>query len=584
MRLLKLSNKKLLNLLLFVLLIPNSSYTNEPIDIWDLENVKNKNKIEKENESIEENINKLSNIKKDSSNLVLVEEEEKFISNELNLVGLYDPADNDLNLNMWELSDGEKIIKLVEKIHKIKLSDDAKNIYKKLILTNAFPPENNIDISEFINLKIKWLIENDDLNLIKDFIIKNDKGEFNSKLAKHYLDKNLSLGKIEKSCELFSIMKTIPNTEYILKYKIYCLIHADQMEVAQLQYDLLKESGFKDDFFDKSFNYLMGYISDPEIKISEESLLNFHLSYLSIKGFSFEPNKNTKKIIWRYLSSNNLLTKVNDIDLEDRDKIKSFEKATNEGSYKETDLLDLYTRFQFNIYQIISAIDAYKLLPNYEARALLYQAFLVSKDADTQIKLLELLKKEFDDDNLNNAFDKELVNLVQTIDEDKISPQYSEFYELQLAKSGSEKLKIIYNNKILHQSKLINYFNGEISKEKTEKDLDKMLKKLKKNKKYYFSIKDNILIESLVYDGIKISEKYENMLELDKSNIPTDIEVMINDGEIAMILLRLVEIIGEDNLKDLGTETLYFIISTLNKLNIDKIRNDIILQVIPVKV
>ena len=44
---------------------------------------------------------------------------------------------------------------------------------------------------------------------------------------------------------------------------------------------------------------------------------------------------------------------------------------------------------------------------------------------------------------------------------------------------------------------------------------------------------------------------------------------MINDGEIAMILLRLVEIIGEDNLKDLGTETLYFIVSTLNKLNID---------------
>ena len=51
-----------------------------------------------------------------------------------------------------------------------------------------------------------------------------------------------------------------------------------------------------------------------------------------------------------------------------------------------------------------------------------------------------------------------------------------------------------------------------------------------------------------------------------------------------MILLRLIEIIGEDNLNDLGTETLYFIISTLNKLNIDKIRNDIILQVIPVKV
>ena len=584
MKLLKLSNKKLLILLLFVLLIPNSSYTNEPIDIWDLENLKNKNKIEKENESIEENINKLSNIKKDSSNLVLVEEEEKFISNELNLVGLYDPADNDLNLNMWELSDGEKIIKLIEKIQKIKLSNDAKNIYKKIILTNAFPPENNINVEEFTNLKIKWLINNNDLDLIKEFIIKNDEQTYNNELIKYYLDKNLSLGKIDNICEVFSLIKILPESDYISKYKIYCLIHKDQKEVAQLQYDLIKESGFKDIFFDKSFNYLMGYTSDTEILLSEESLLNFHLSYLTMKDFLYEPNENTKKIIWQYLSSNNLLTNANDIDLEDREKIKSFEKATNEGSYNEADLLDLYTRFQFNIHQIITVFDAYKLLPNYESRALLYQAFLVSKDPDTQIKLLELLKREFDDDKLYKAFDKELIRLIQTIDEEKISSENSEFYELQLSKIGNEKLKIKYNNKILHQSKLINYFSGNISKEKIEKELEKMLKKIKKNKKYYFSTKDNIIIESLISDGIKISEKYESILELNKSNIPTDIEVMINDGEIAMILLRLVEIIGEDNLKDLGTETLYFIVSTLNKLNIDKIRNDIILQVIPVKV
>ena len=81
----------------------------------------------------------------------------------------------------------------------------------------------------------------------------------------------------------------------------------------------------------------------------------------------------------------------------------------------------------------------------------------------------------------------------------------------------------------------------------------------------------------------QISEKNKEYFELDSANIPTDIQVMINDGEIAMILLRLVEIIGEDNLKDLGTESLYFIISTLNKLGIDKIRNDMILKTIPLK-
>tara|TARA_B100000401_G_scaffold33610_1_gene20133 strand:+ start:2684 stop:4438 length:1755 start_codon:yes stop_codon:yes gene_type:complete len=584
MKISKLLNKKFFFLFSFLILISNNLNSNEPVDIWDLENIKKESTVETITDIQSTNIEMNSITNLDNSNLIGIEQDEKIESNQIKLVGLYDPAENDLNLNMWELSDGEKIINLSQKIQKVKLSDDAKNIYKKLILTNAFPPKTNISIDEFVDLKIKWLIKNDDLNLIKEFIIKNDQQTFNTEIIKHYLDKNLSLGKIDNACELFSFTKTLPVDKYVLKYKIYCLIHKDKKEIAQLQYDLIKETGYQDKFFDKGFNFLMGYTKNPEIKISEKNLLEFHLSHLITKNFIYEPNENTKKIIWQYLSSNNLLTNANDIDLNDREKIKSFEKATNDGSYKEADLLDLYTRFQFNIYQIISVFDAYKLLPNYEARALLYQAFLVSKDSDTQIRLLELLKKEFDNDNLSKAFDKELIKLILTIDEDQISSEFYEFYEIQLSKKQDEKLKIKYNNKILHQSKLINYFNGEASKEKVERDLDKMFKKIKKNKKYYFSTKDNILIESLISDGIKISEKYESMLELDKSNIPTDIEVMINDGEIAMILLRLVEIIGEDNLKDLGTETLYFIISTLNKLNIDKIRNDIILQVIPVKV
>ncbi len=583
MRVLKLLNKKSFYLFIFYIFLSSKLNSNEPIDIWDLDNIKQE-KVEIESNTLNDNKEPLPNINYSNTNLVNIEQEDKIDSNQLKLVGLYDPAENDLNLNMWELSDGEKIIKIVKKIQSIKLSNDAKNIYKKLILTNAFPPETNIDLDEFIGLKINWLIKNNDLELIKEFILKNDQGEFNNKLLEHYLDRNLSLGKIDKSCEIFSQIKIVPEDKYISKYKIYCLLYQDKKEVAQLQYDLLKEAGFNDVFFNKSFNYLSGYQSNPEIDLSEENLLDFHLSYLCLKDFSYEPNENTKKIIWQYLSSNNLLTQANDIDLEDREKIKSFEKATNEGSYKETDLLDLYTRFQFNIYQIISVFDAYKLLPNYEARALLYQAFLVSKEPDTQIRLLEILKKEFDSDNLNNAFNNELIRLIKSIDGEKISSKYSEFYQFQLSRIENEKQNIKFNNKILHQSKLINYFNGEVSKEKIEKDLDKMLKKIKKNKKYYFSTKDNILIESLISDGVKVSEKYKNILELNKSNIPTDIEVMINDGEIAMILLRLVEIIGEDDLKDLGTETLYFIIATLNKLNIDKIRNDIILQVIPIKV
>ncbi len=583
MKILKLLSRNIFIFLFSYFLIISTSFANETVDIWNLENNKKNNEIIKKKEDLNKNNNQTSINNLNSTNLISVEQDEKFNQDENNLVGLYDPDENDLTIDMWEKSDGDKITQIVEKIHKLNLSYDAKSIYNKLILTNSFPPNRNINTQDFINLKINWLIKNNDLELIKEFLVKNDYENYNLSLIKYYLNQNLSLAKIEKSCELFSFIKNLPKDNYITKFQIYCLINENKKEIAQLQYDLLKESGYEDEFFDNIFNFLIGYSENIEVDISEKSLLEFHLTYLANENFSFEPNKKTKKIIWQYLSSNNLLTKANDVDLDDREKIRSFENATNNGSYKESDLLDLYTRFQFNIYQLVSVFDAYKLLPSYEARALLYQAFLVSKEPQNQMLLLELLKKEFDDDNLNNAFDKELIKLIGNINKDDLTNQALDFYNIQIARVKDENQKIKYNNKILHQSRLINYFDGKISKDKVEKDLNKRFKKLKKNKKYYFSTKDNIVIEALISDGIEIPEKYESILDLDKSNIPTDIEVMINDGETAMILLRLVEIIGEDDLKNLGTETLYFIISTLNKLNIDKIRNDIILQVIPVK-
>ena len=77
----------------------------------------------------------------------------------------------------------------------------------------------------FIDLKIKWLIKNDDLNLIKEFITKNNQEISNNILVKYYLDKNLSLGKIDNACELFSEINIVSDENYIIKYKIYCLIH-----------------------------------------------------------------------------------------------------------------------------------------------------------------------------------------------------------------------------------------------------------------------------------------------------------------------------------------------------------------------
>jgi len=59
---------------------------------------------------------------------------------------------------------------------------------------------------------------------------------------------------------------------------------------------------------------------------------------------------------------------------------------------------------------------------------------------------------------------------------------------------------------------------------------------------------------------------------------------MINNNELASTILRIIEVIGQDELSTLDEDTLFFIIIALNQLNIDSIRNKILLKVLPLKV
>jgi hypothetical protein len=153
-----------------------------------------------------------------------------------------------------------------------------------------------------------------------------------------------------------------------------------------------------------------------------------------------------------------------------------------------------------------------------------------------------------------------------------------------LKKQNLKEKNIKINNKIIHQSKLLKYFEDNYDLKKANDDLNKLLKSIKKNKDYEVSIKDLILLESLISDGLEISKKYKNMFKFDQSNIPTDIQMLLNNNELGMVLLRMVEIIGEDKLANLDSDTLYFMTSILNELNLDSIRNNLLLEVLPLKI
>ena len=186
------------------------------------------------------------------------------------------------------------------------------------------------------------------------------------------------------------------------------MINAGRIDEAQLIFDLKKELGFKDEYFEKKLNYLFNFTDEPELNISEASILDFHLAHRTNPNFIFEPKKNTDPLIWKYLSTSNLLYKVEDIDIINLNKISLIEQATHDKNYSEKDLFSLYKRFQFNVNQLLNVSEAYKSLLNVEARALVYQRVLLESDTKNKLELLKLLKDLFIKDNFSNAFDEEL--------------------------------------------------------------------------------------------------------------------------------------------------------------------------------
>ena len=590
MKILKLLSKFYFIFVFSFFFITNLEAEDKPIDIWNIDKtqVEDNNSQLPSNFEIEENENSQNKINifsmQSEKELNTIELENTLNFKNLKIIGLYDPEDYGLDINMWINSNGDQLKNIFSKIEKIQLSKDAQEIMNISMLTNAYHPNINISEEEFLKYKSNWLIKNSNLDLIEEYLIKNQVLGVHSNLTKYFVDQHLSQSNLDKACKIF--MKNIESIddEYLSKFNIYCLIYLGKEEEAQLLLDLKKELGFKDKYFEKKINFLLGFEKKIDDSISQKTVLDFHLAYKTNPNFNFEPNESTKKIIWKYLSSFNLLYNIEEIEVTELDKISTIEKATHNKNYLEEDLFRIYKRFQFNINQLLNAKESYKNLSNIESRALLYQKILLESDKIEQLKFLQILKDQFKKDKIDFAFDVELKKFLKKIDPLEIPDNLTSFYYTNIELNKNEQKKIKYNNSVMHQSKLVNYFNGDYSKSKIQKDINNFLKKIKKDKKYFLSKKDIIFLESLKSDGIEISSKFSNLYEINETEIPTDIQVMINNKEMGAALLRIVEVIGQDEIERIDEDTIYFIISTLNQLNIDIIRNKILMKVLPLKV
>ncbi|MDC1077323.1 hypothetical protein OAQ25_03040 [Candidatus Pelagibacter sp.] len=587
MKILKLLNKKNLSIIIISLLLPLFSTAEEkPVDIWNID--------KQETETIsEENLSSGNSEKKFQSNIYKMQVDKNqdsimldsdLTSKTIKIAGLYDPQDYGLSIDMWTNSDGSTLKKLFKNIDRHDLSKDASEILNISLLTNAYYPDQNITDKDFIEFKTRWLIKNSDLELIENYLIKNQISNQHPELMKYIVDRYLSKSDVKKSCEIFSKIKEPLENEYLSRFNLYCLINYGKNEEAQLILDLKKELGFENEYYENKINYLFGYLDEANKDVSENSILDFHLAHRTNPDFAYEPNKDTPKLIWKYLSSSNLLYKIQDVEITDIEKISTIERATHDKNYSEEKLFEFYLRFQFNINQLLNTKESYKSLSSIESKALVYQRLLLSEEPKLKLQLIKILKDIFESEGIGNAFDEELKKLLKEIDEADVPSNFTTFYKQHATNDKIINKKIKYNNKVLHQSKLINYFNGDYAKSKIEEDLNKFLKKIKKDKKYFLSKKDIIFLEALKSDGIEIPKKYKNLYTINKSEMPLDIQKMIDNEEIGAALLRITEVIGPEKIEDIDDDTVYFIINTLNQLNTDLIRNKLLLKILPLKV
>ena len=564
----------------FILFLFSSAlFSEESVDIWSKKNLKDKavidvtnnNSLKKKKSKININTKLPKQITIDSANLKL---------NKSLIYGIFEPEKNNLTLNMWLNSEGTRVKDTIERINKIKLSSFAEEIFVNTLFTISSPPSQNMSNEDFIEYKLDWMINNQRQDLISAFLNKNKEFPNKEKIIKYLVDQNISQSNIEQACEKIALLDNSIRNSYLDQFKIICLIKDKKKNEAMLMHDLLKEQKLSNNFFDSKINYLLGLSKKEDKKIDDTSLLNFYLSSITVSEFDYSPNKKTKKQIWQYLNAAKLL-KVN--NFESNEQIKYLEIAANKDNLNYSYIFEIYKNIKFDLNDFLNIDKMYQMLDPVSARALTYQKILLSDNIKTKLKYIFLLNDLFIEDKLFNISRKYLDQELKLFNTQEVPVEYIDLVSKNTIDTTKNKLnKIKLSDKKYHTSKIIKFYTlKNISSSKVEKDIKSVSKKIKKNKKYKISLKDAALFESLESDGI-ILPKEIDYNQIKKNNLPpAELLNFVKNNEIGMLLLRIVELIGEDEILDLDDQTIYFINHLFTKSGLIKFRNRILFVALP---
>ena len=190
-------NKLIIFTILFILLIFKINTVSAAVDIWKQNKTNNQqnNQIDDQDKEVIKSPILSEDIKK------ITIDEQEIIGSEQELIGLFDPEENNFNLNMWNTSDGKDIKNTFKRINKLKLSKFSEDLLFTVLFTNSYNPKSNLTLKEFNKIKIDWLIKNQRFGDLENFVMTNPEIGNETKAIKFLVHESLSNANIKSSCE-----------------------------------------------------------------------------------------------------------------------------------------------------------------------------------------------------------------------------------------------------------------------------------------------------------------------------------------------------------------------------------------------
>ena len=577
-------NNLLLNILFCSVVIAQSAIA-ETRDIWQ----QSKSIKPSENKNLEiENKNELPPINLNQSNkteLQISSINQSALDNENKEVvfGIYDPKLTNINIDFWKPISSEVFNNFSSEIFKNEYSVSTSKLINRIFFSKTNLSHLDDKGLAYLNFVSTYLAKTKDSKLIDAVIDQNNLLLNNEKLLDFLVNNYFTSYQIDKACKYAVNMGAEIKNFELQKFKIFCLVKNKENKKALANLELMRESGFKDDFFIQKINYLLGMLLARQGEENTDTLLNIHLSSLANPDFNpsftvFKNDASKTKYFFNspFISKSPIFNNKQDsLTDEDFELIRFLEEGSNIESFPLEKLYALYKKIVFKIDDLLVPNEAFSKYHPVKGRALLYQSIILTRDQQQRLKLIELIKDNYNKNNLAKLGNKVYFSFISSIDKKYLSNEIIQkiFENSQNSKQNSGK--VLNNVKYFYQSDVVTLLFDKKINQNQKKSLEKFASLLD-SKKYQASEKDIVLATLLAEQKTNLPSGLKKITNTDEIYIPNKIYDMIERKEYSKATLELVLLTQKlQDSKDYARDFL-IIIKILDRLNFSLIKQEFI--------